>query len=189
MRLFILAVVFVCSQTFAQRAIFGGTPDERAYFASFNRSNIFWETGEYHLEEGLLVFVSKAPGDCRDPLLEYSRVDPEVWHGRLRILDTDADDDSRNGGILVGRRMIMVTQAPAGASCGWRVFPKGGVEWSSVTEMKRTRVIGSCAEAVEAITKAGASKELARAVLLSLRHPKTAALCERQKDQVDAGPK
>ena len=54
--------------------------------------------------------------------------------------------------------MIMVTQAPAGASCGWRVFPKGGVEWSSVTEMKRTRVIGSCAEAVEAITKAGASK-------------------------------
>jgi hypothetical protein len=183
MRLLLLLPMLLSAEpSTCGRNIIGGDSIDRAFLTVLGRGDLLWETAEYIVDGELLVVLSKSPISCKDPAIEYSIFHPDVWHDKLRFLQEELD---AAGERLTRRRLLMITQSPGGTSCGWRLLPAGGTGWSSVTEMKRTRRMGTCDGVVNGLSLAAASRDVVSLVQRTLTKPKALAPCSATS--TDAG--
>lgn len=164
------------------RTVSGGTQAEQRLYGEVGRGHPLFDTGEFWVEKGLVVFLSRSPSSCSAHTLELSqKVDPEIWYNLLRFIEETLPASTADRQLLMQKPMLMLVQAPSGASCGWRLLDRGGENWTSVAEMKASRTIASCADAIDALRKAGLSKENVEAVRSVLSRPRSLSDCARPK--------
>lgn len=176
--------VIVIVQLPQARSMAGGTTEQREVFGRVGVGDPFWERAEYWFDSDLVVVLSKSPTSCSAHTIEVAtKWDPEVWFNNLRFLDADMPESPAHRKVLTQKPVLMLVQSPGGASCGWRLLPRGGEGWTWVPEMKGTRVVGSCSDALDALKKLGVSKESNESLRASLGRPRSMAECDRAKNR------
>jgi hypothetical protein len=160
----------------------------REALAEFGREDPFFTRAEYWYGNGVILLVSKSPDNCDADTLKAAKIDPESWFFSLRVLFESLPADQKLRSRILGKRLFMLKQTPGGASCAWRLLApvpgwSGGPDernaWSSVTEMRRTTVKGSCEDALSAIAKLQVAPKIVDEIRTTLRSPGSLAECSK----------
>lgn len=160
----------------------------REALVDFGRGSPLFSRAEYWYGNGVIFLVSKSPDNCDPDTLKAARIDAESWFLSLRVLFENLPANQKLRRRILGKRLFMLKQTPGGASCGWRLLApvpdwSGGPDeknaWSSVTEMKRTTVKGSCEDALAAIAKLEVGPKIVEEIGRLLRSPGSLAECSK----------